>query len=560
MKRNIFIFLIIFISLSVFDRNFWNTFFQQDEWNGFGTVIALSHGSSIGWFGVLGSYHFVPFSQLLYFGLYKLFEYQAQYFAITSLILHAFATLLVYTLYVKLTKKKFLSVILSLFFAFNVNTSQAYLHLAIFPATVTCFIATMIFFVYLEKISSSPRFTIKNVFILLALFFLSVGLREDGLLIILLFPLWSVLFAKKFLKKENRLSLGLFGGIIAAFFLFRFALQIFTPHVISLTKDSYWVTFLINLVWFAPKIFAQTFIDGNSLLMFVWNFAQKFVGFQIDLNTALKILLPSAFIVIDVLLAGILIAGYRLSKKTERKLIIFGVGWAVAYSILLSAIGRQMDILESRYLYFPSFGVLLAVVTASSVLIQKLLQKQKKFKQYIVAGCVLLIIFFLFFSYKGIRSTIDTGVIQGNARKSILSSLQKLYPTIPKKAVIYVRCKTVCYRNAQFGIPNTVVLPFSSGPGYIFLLQYARRNETAYARFFRKQKNGIEFLWDYGAEGYKEMNGYGFGYFIHEDLLRSNVVKYHIPLSDVIGLEYNENTFTFTDISSQVRKEISQTN
>ena len=148
----------------------------------------------------------------------------------------------------------------------------------------------------------------------------------------------------------------------------------------------------------------------------------------------------------------------------------------------------------------------------------------------------------------------------------------KVHPTIPKNTIFYVRCKEICYRNSEFGISNSLVLPFSSGPGWIIMLYYSRQNEKAYAPFFTRYEGETElwdwkvgryvrvknqdFLWDMGAQGYRKIGNYSFGYFVSEDYLRETIKNNNLNKNIVIGLEYDEKNFKITDISQEIRKDL----
>ncbi|HSD98648.1 MAG TPA: hypothetical protein VLB73_03040 [Patescibacteria group bacterium] len=551
------IFVVFFLLIFLFNHGLWNTFFQQDEWNGFGTVIALSHGNPLNWFSILGVYHFIPFSQFFIFLLYKLFGYQAQYFALVSLTLHSIATTFVYFVSRKLVKSSLIGLIIAIVFGFNANTSQAYLHLAIFPATITCFIAVMAFLLYVVNVSKKHIFSLKDALILLTLFYASISLREDGLVLILIFPLWLLLFQGIKHQIKNKKFLFVFSSGVFLFFLFRVVIQIFSTFAKEVATQNYVAIVAQNLLWFFPKITAQIFINGNSLLVFLLNNTQVFFGTPLSLDTVVQYLLPTTLLLIFLAVLVLIFLGLRLEKNaTSKKVILFGIGWTIGYSILLSSVGRQMNLVESRYLYFPSFGILLATIISLGSIRKLVSLRYQHFDKAIKLFLLFALIVFLANSYKDIRTTVQNDIVIGNVRKTIINSLVRTYPTLPKKAIIFVRCKTVCHKNEQFGITSKAVLPFSSGAGYIFLLQYAQKNENGYADFFKKQKNDTEFLWDFESEGYKESNGFGYGYFIHENLLRKAIQDYKLSKEVIIGLEYNEDTFTLRDISSQVQQEI----
>ncbi len=59
-------------------------------------------------------------------------------------------------------------------------------------------------------------------------------------------------------------------------------------------------------------------------------------------------------------------------------------------------------------------------------------------------------------------------------------------------------------------------------------------------------------------QGYREIDGRGFGYFISEEALVDMLQKQSLDPTVVIGLEYDESDFRLHDVSERIRKELSQ--
>ena len=123
-KKWILIFVLLFSLIFWFTGGVLQTFFQQDEWNGFGLVIQLAHGPIASWFNLLGPSHFIPLSQFFWFVLYRLFGFEAQYYALVALVLHAVASLLVYILAGKLTKNLWIGALTAVLFATNAHSAK----------------------------------------------------------------------------------------------------------------------------------------------------------------------------------------------------------------------------------------------------------------------------------------------------------------------------------------------------------------------------------------------------------------------------------------------------
>src|SRR5579862_3992486 len=119
MKKNSVVFFCLAILIFIYTQGLFNTYFQQDEWNGFGLVISLSHMSWWSWFGIIGYYHVIPLSQYFWYILYKLFGFQAVYFAMTAYLLHVISSFLVYRLTKKLSNSEWVGIISAVLFATN---------------------------------------------------------------------------------------------------------------------------------------------------------------------------------------------------------------------------------------------------------------------------------------------------------------------------------------------------------------------------------------------------------------------------------------------------------
>lgn len=554
MKKGFLIFLGFFSIVIIYTWGIWNTYFAQDEWNGFGLVISLSHKSWGSWFDIIGNSHVIPFAQLFWFVLYKLFGFQAQYFALTAIILHSIATFLVYLVVKKLTGQKFVGFLSALLFATNARAGDAFTLLAVFPATITCFIVIMAYFLYLLHIRPNSTLSIKSLSILLILFLISVMFREDGLILIPLTPIFFLIYNRRVFSKENLIFWGGFTAAAIGFILFRITWQIIHPEALSIVNADYKVTFAYNFITLPIKLVVQNIIEIRNVYLYVWTNATKlYPGFpQSVMDTIFTdfifLLLFNAFIVVFLFMV------LPIREKKFWTNILFCSAWIFVNSFLLATIGRKLFRIDPRYLYLSSFAVNFGL----ALMFERLWKlKKDEYNLNLLRKTFLLLFFFVLLtsSYFQLQNQIKVWEYQGNIRKSIIRQIVSLHPSIPKKTIFYVECKATCYRTSEFGLPNNLVLPYLSGPGWIFMLQYAQNNEVAYAPFFQKI-NGEEFLWERGAEGYKRVGDYSFGYFIDKKKLKETITKNKLNKKIVIGLEYDEHDFTIRDMSEKIQREL----
>lgn len=557
-KKYLSVVLLLIVVILLFTRGLLETFFQQDEWNGFGYVIQLSHSSPWAWFNILGTSHFIPLSQFFWYILYKLFGFKAYWYSVTAIGLHALSSILVFVLAKRLTQNNWTSLLTSVLFATNFRSAQAFTHLAIFPATLTCYLIIILFLLYLTKLKGK-YFSIKNTIILLLLFLMSVILREDGLILPVLLPVYLLFYNRAVIHKRNAGAFILFYSVIFIFVIFRVVIQLVSPQAIAISGAGAFEIFIYNAISLPFKLLVQNLFEGIELYnvffqnkQHIYTASHTYINFSVMYTVFYDFI---TLIVFNLLIAIFYISTRKIKDVNFWKTIWFCLAWIIIASGLLAVVGRPLNIVESRYLYLTSFPVLLMF----SLTVVHLWNKDYKtallskgMRLVIVGGLIL----FIWLSYRDIQLTIKRYNFWATARINILSDLTRLHPAIAEKTIFFVRCKTKCLRNIDdFGVPNEYLLPFTSGPGWIFMLQYAQKDEATFAPFFSKL-DGKEFLWDLGAEGYRSIGDRGFGYFTTKELLLETLAKNKLDPSVIVGLEYDESKFTLHEVSSLVQEEI----
>lgn len=573
MGKKLFIFILLFGVIFFFTNGFLNTFFQQDEWNGFGLVIHLAHQSPLSWFGMLTSQHFIPFTGLFWLFLYRIFGFQPQFFALTSLLLHSIASYLVFELASRLSKNKWIGILTAILFATNVCASQAFMHLGVFANTIPCLILMLLFLLYLSSITAKKVFEKKDLIVLLSLFLSAVFFREDALILIPLFIAFNLIYNKKSFNRKNIVFFIIFFSVVLIFFLFRVSMQLLDPTGIQVSRKIFLLTYFYNLSTLPFKFVVENLFTGYP---FLFQFTGRIIGVMYDISISPDVILSVVMDYMVLIIFSLLsIFFYFLTRGIKQKTFwnsfYFSLVIILSHALILSTVGRRIWIVESRYLYFSSIGVYFIF----SFLLFTILKRNYGFRlanfMKVIIG-VILLIFLLSNSYFQMQKNIRDTQFDAAAKKSIISDIKTLYPTIPKKTIFFVKCKGTCHNNGRFYLSDSLVLPFSSGPGWIIMLYYSRLNEKAYAPFFTRYEGeteiwdwkvhkfakvkNLEFLWDMGAQGYREIGDYGFGYFTSVDFLKETLSKNKLNKDIVIGLEYNEKNFKINDISKEIRDSI----
>ena len=568
-NKNFFVFIFLFIVIFTFAGNFLNSYFQQDEWHGFGLVIANNNLPLSSWFSLVSGQHYFPFNLIFWAILFNFFGFNAAYYALTSLILHLISSFLVYLFMKKISKNFYVGFLSSILFAMNARADQGFLHLAVFPSTVTSFIFIIAILLYLLLISKKKRYEIKDFLIISFYFLITVHFREDGLFLIPLIPIFILLFARKTINKRNlKFFLGIFLTAVA-FLGFRVVLQFLDANSTSQTNPkilqiNYYKILITNVLTFPFKVLIENLVEPFETL---YKFSHYFYFLaKVDTIFLLNIMfmILGSLTTISLLLSRLLIKNLNFYKFA-----IFSLIGIFLYALLLSTVGRTMDIVEPRYLYFTGF----LVMSTLAWFLVELFNTKFKYGNYIKNALIIVFVFlYLVYSFNNTQLRLNTLNKVSEIRKSIITQVLDDKPSIKEKTIFYFQCKGICLRNSEFGISNNLVLPFSSGPGWILMLQYAKNNQQVYAPFFRTyNKDEVlwdwrnnrfdnevanEFLWDMGAQGYNEINGRGFGYFTNLDLLKKTIKNYNLSKDSVVGFEYDEKNIKITDKTKEIIKQL----
>lgn len=547
----------LFSIIFVYTNGLLQSYFQQDEWGGFGTTIFLSTQPFWQWFNIAGSYHFIPLGQLLWLLLYKLFAFQAQYYVLTALLLHGIASVLVYVLAKKISRNQWIGILTAILFATNSRASQAFTHLAIFSTTITSFIFIVSFFIYLAHISKEKIFRKKDAVILILLFVISLCFREDGVVIIPLFFCFLLIFDRKKFNKGNLTFFICFFGGSLLFLFFRLLLQLGSSTVLSITGRTYIANYFYNVLTIPFKFIMQNIFDGGYLYSVILKYGNYiYPNRDLSMTNAYPVFVDLFAIITFSIIVLLLIVFSKIAKNRYfSKCIFFAITWILANSFLLAAVDRPLYVVESRYLYLSSFAVLF-ILSFTLIIIFK--SKSYNIFTSILKKILVLIIVtcFLVTSYMSIQDSVKQKQFYSESRKLIISEIMKLHPRIPKETIFYLKCKSDCSGNSLFNVPADLVLPFTSGAGWVILVNYAKGNEAAYGPFFEQGKNGEYFLWGMYSQGYRKIGNYGFGYFREIALLKKSLEDEHLDKKIVIGLEYDDDNFSVKDISSTVQKQL----
>lgn len=557
MRNNILTFLkvfpVFFFIIFIATFGLLQGYFQQDEWMGIADVM-LSY-SRPWWHPYLPWVHFSPIGIFIWSTLYKVFHLHAQFYFLIQLIVHASCATLVYILTLRITKKKAIALLSGLLFLTNARAHQAFTHLAIFHTTTLAMFFILLFFVFLSSIKNKVL-SFKSTLILFLIFIAAVATREEGFIIIPIAAVYLFCFDKDKINKKNIIPLAMFSIGVTAFLSVRMFAQLLNPVPVPLEYQITGSGAKYNMVTIPVKFVVQNLIYSERfVLFFIANTQKAYPEIDSFFASQAPIIDAGFFYVFSMMAIIFAFWLWRVRPTRIGPMLIFLFTWIFANAFMLSFVGRQLSVIEPRYLYFSSFPVLCLL----SIFLYTVFISQDKLKIINVAK-KLFVIFILgllvFTSVEEIRVAVRRQMVDGEAKKKIIKSLLTVHPTLSKNTIFYVRCKVECYRNARdFGIPNQNVLPFSSGPGMNFLVTYAsvQGQEKEWGQFFTNM-----FLFNTFSEDYKKIGDKSFGYFVTKSKLEETLKKNKLSKDIVVALEIDESTYTFRDISEEFRKTIFQ--
>lgn len=489
-------FLLLAIGVVYLYRNIFHGFFQQDEWFSYGYFVLnknLGLSNFIKFIFAPNVTHYNPITVFIEYVLFSLWGMNYMNFMILGLMLHLIAIFAVYFLTLKIFKNdKFLAFCTSFLFGIFASTYQGaawvIVDIATIVSTILGIISTYSFIVFLEKFKSK-YFLFSMVFLLVSLFIKEITIG--------LFPLFLILwFLNRSRKKSIKYLVSLFGiGFI--YFFFRVAM-VFLSHGAGggLATDSQPFKDLIyNFLSIPFKSLSQIIIPSDFMHSISEHIAMllplKITGMQGSPDF-------ENFVVKRVMEAFSLLISFLILVISTRKInyvTIFSLCWVFINSLIIAlSPGRTglITVVDSRNLYFISVGVAIYLVFIAKSISRKDIKK-----------LVLILAVILTFNIYWLNKNLNTFVEAGDTRKIILNKIVTENPVLPGRVVFYTESDSPYY-----GLPENIrILPFQSGFGQTLLAWYQRTSN------FPKGFFTDNFLWPIDSEGYKEINGIGFGYF-----------------------------------------------
>jgi hypothetical protein len=513
-------------------------FYQQDEWRALGLFLADGITGSFKGTSVLqlaigsGRPLSVPF---LYIFLHN-FSMQIWPFALFSITMHTANGILVYVIASLLTGNIIAGWVAGSFFLLSYNGSQA---VTWFATNISAL--SSVFFgllsIVLVLLYARRKKILFIIWAQLCVIF-SYLFKEFSIILIVILPAVLVLFQQTKTRLMGIIKLFL---PLTLYFVFAFILTIIRlltplkPYGAFVGQSSGgMLTIFQNALYYPLLSFSQTFLPYPIIIKLYPSL--KLVSLSNDL----------LFIFLSILLLTGIYATIVRYKK-QRNMAIFATIFILVSFTPYAVLRRGASYLDSRYFYFAMTGGALIFGMYVNIVMDKLRSTAPRVRNSIF--CILLILY-AGYAYKNVQLVLrDIGsqIVLSRERLSVISQIKNVIPLPPDNPIFYISGDVENF----YLIPDQH-MPFQQGIGYTLMCIYYKTGKVP----LRLLSQEDAFLWGF-EQGYREIDGKGFGYYWDKQLLR-DTLKQHPEMKpeQIVGLYYFGKTHQITDISSEIRSYI----
>lgn len=518
------------------------SYFQQDEWHAFGVIQSygfeyVTGGKSL--FASLLSDRIG--ARAITYGLFKIFDANPVPYGIFAAIVHLLNSFLIFQLAHKITKNKTIAALASLFFMINSVGSQAYSWFGTMAGSATSVTFILLSLIFYFNFLSKRKY-IDN-FLSLLFLWVSFLFKEVGYFLFIVYPLlWFIYVKNKSLKlfiKDNLLVF-IYGVVITVFLV---QSVLFIPGIRAnyiVPQASGFVKVFMHLILYPLEGISQVILP-SSVVFDSASLLTRFIKPSLQENTPsfdlyyTTVMAEYVSVAMSIMLIIILIIIYKKFVRTASenlRLLFLGSTPILIFSFLpYVAIDKFDAYLDLRHYYSTSIGAALLVGIIACCLFSSF-QKIKKRK-------ILFLAFIFLFFYHGLFLVKDkiSQLLISRERINIISEVKKIAPTLPSKTVFFVTGDSPGY----YALPELKV-PFQSGFGQVLMTLYAKDNPV-YSLLFKEKTYWDTadggFLYDTLSQGYREINGKGFGYYYNRKDLERAINEKLFNKESVVSLFYN---------------------
>lgn len=511
------------------------TFYQQDEWIGYGHFLAKGTASILENTGgatgiILGQGRIL--TKFLSLAFYKFFPLNIFPIAIFAISFHIINTLIIYYLTKKLFKSNLSAFLGSLFFAVSSISQSAITWPAAsintLPSTMLILIALVFYFKYLENCRT------KYIFSSFILVYLSLFFKETGIFLLLLLPIFTLIYKKQkiwvFIRRYWYFFATVF--LIVVFRLWGFKSETGEVALFLTGSSKYFIdSLIIRSIFYPITSFSLSIVPTLSFLNFaryITNVYYPFISESQFILVAQTVVLDLLAIFMSTLIGWVSFILYKKSDIKIQKQMIFWFIFLLTSFLPYIVISKSYSYLESRYYYVSNISW--AIIFAWYFYILK--EKIKNVFIYIIF--MLIFLAFIYTHINIVKTDMDKLVKESQIRISILDQIKQITPKLDNpKNIFYIISDTDYYV-----VGNKI--PFQQGMGYTLMTIYYKSGKIS--NDMLKEDN----LFEIGSNGYFEQNGYGFGYFSDPKKLKEAIVKYKFSHNDIHSFFYNSHNSTLT--------------
>lgn len=524
--------IILFIVFLIVYYKATSLFFRQDEWLGFGLIIGYGK-EFIYSKSITDLAHFVPVALSIDYLLFKFAHLNPLIFNLFGLAFHLINTFLIYLIAGNFSKNKILSAVAAMIFITSSVASQLVLWTVISINTLSLTFALLSFWLLLNFNEFKHR---SLVGYLIAIGMVcSLLILEYSAGFIILIPTAVLIYRKKLGNENLKKILIPLAIAIVSFLILRLVLLL--QASVGSVQSSLSTGMMYRAVEFPIRYLGQIVIPEHANLFL----SNIILGDPERSETFFFKIIAICTGFLSILFLGKLLS---ITKKlTEERdnlivLIIFILSSSLPF-VIIPGQSSDFTIFPGRYLYFGLAGYAILLSLVAKMLIQS---KNNYLK---VAVCLFILISCFYGVYDNLRQ-IRLFSEEDQVRLNILNTIKSSYPKLPEKTVFFIESDSAAY-----GLPYEVkILPFQSGFGQTLLVWYY--GDQYIPKGFYKDR----FLWDIKSEGYKEIEGYGFGYFRDFEKVKKTVKDYQLPLDCVISFSWKKDSNLFLDTTKETRSRL----
>lgn len=534
MRKNILVAISLSIVILFLYFPILSNFFQQDEWATFAEIYLSGYKNYILKALVPDPGHYIPFARIFFAICTYIFEFDYIKWSLVSIIWHILNSYLVFLLAKKIFKENWQSIFSGILFAVFAAGQQATSWVVANGATQGATSLVLLSLIYFFE---------SKIFLSILMLILSMLFKEIAIGMFVFLPL-LIIFQNYSAKKKIFDKRILYFISVAVFYvIFRYLtfLGIFSDiKAPVITESQSKQEILFNIATFPIKGISQTFIPPYVFLE-----ASKFIADKMPDGIAgspgttyfdnfyLKYVFGALTLIVLVIITTLFLVVLRFKKGNLATIAFLGLVFVgINSTIYALSPGRTgfVPIIDSRNLYMPSIGMAFFVVSFASLF------KNWRWSAVILTLFAAFNIFVTQLELKGISEV-------GKNRLNILNQISRDNLKLKDKQIFFIESDT-----SYYGLPDTVrILPFQSGFGQTLLVWF-ENNEKFPTEFFDNA-----YLWPIDSQGYKEVEGRGFGYIRDYSLLSSTLKEYNLPIESVVAYSWNSKKEKLTNITNETR-------